>query len=147
MTTWTEPHNPRLPDWQSFVLAGKAVFTVKNEQTGNRLTFKVTHADDPEKDLWFVSVLRGTDNESDYSYVGIIRGSEFRLTAKSRVTEEAPAYRVFRWLYQHILAQKDLPGCVHVYHEGKCGRCGRTLTVPESIETGFGPECIKHVWK
>jgi len=28
-----------------------------------------------------------------------------------------------------------------VRHEG---RCGRTLTVPESIERGIGPECIKH---
>jgi hypothetical protein len=28
-----------------------------------------------------------------------------------------------------------------VWHEGRCGRCGRKLTVPESIESGFGPEC------
>jgi hypothetical protein len=28
-----------------------------------------------------------------------------------------------------------------VRHEA---RCGRTLTVPESIERGIGPECIKH---
>jgi len=24
----------------------------------------------------------------------------------------------------------------------RCGRCGRVLTVPESVESGFGPECI-----
>jgi len=28
-----------------------------------------------------------------------------------------------------------------LHHEGKCGRCGRKLTVPLSIETGIGPEC------
>jgi hypothetical protein len=33
-----------------------------------------------------------------------------------------------------------LNGC-EVYHEGRCGRCNRKLTVPESIETGLGPEC------
>jgi hypothetical protein len=29
------------------------------------------------------------------------------------------------------------------HHEGKCGRCGRLLTVPSSIESGIGPECSK----
>jgi hypothetical protein len=27
---------------------------------------------------------------------------------------------------------------IKIYHEGKCARCGRPLTVPESIESGFG---------
>jgi hypothetical protein len=30
-----------------------------------------------------------------------------------------------------------------VWHEGSCARCGKKLTVPESIESGFGPECVK----
>jgi hypothetical protein len=30
-----------------------------------------------------------------------------------------------------------------VWHEGKCGKCGRALTVPSSILTGIGPECSK----
>jgi hypothetical protein len=29
-----------------------------------------------------------------------------------------------------------------VWHEGKCGKCGRALT-PSSILTGIGPECSK----
>ena len=28
-----------------------------------------------------------------------------------------------------------------VHHEGKCGKCGRPLTVPESVKTGLGPIC------
>lgn len=39
-------------------------------------------------------------------------------------------------------AGQDLPEC-EVWHEGRCGRCGRKLTVPESIETGIGPDCAK----
>jgi hypothetical protein len=31
--------------------------------------------------------------------------------------------------------------------EGRCGKCGRTLTVPSSIATGLGPECIKSISK
>ena len=29
--------------------------------------------------------------------------------------------------------------------DGKCGRRNKTLTVPESVESGFGPECIKAI--
>jgi hypothetical protein len=48
------------------------------------------------------------------------------------------------WLFGHLLERRPLPRCT-VHHEGRCGRCGRTLTVPESIESGFGPECINYV--
>ena len=34
---------------------------------------------------------------------------------------------------------------LEVWHEGRCGRCNRALTVPESIASGIGPECAKHV--
>ncbi len=133
----------QLPDWRTFVKAGHAVFTIANSQTGNRFTFKVTQCQD--RDLWFVSVLRGPDNESDYTYVGAIVGHTFRLTRGSKVGQDAPSYRVFRWLHQYIESTVDLPASVSVYHEGCCGRCGRRLTVPESILQGFGPECIQYV--
>jgi hypothetical protein len=133
----------QLPDWRSFVKARHAVFTVANSDTGNRFTFKVTKHED--RDLWFVSVLRGPDNESDYTYVGAIFGHTFRLTRGSRVGEDARSFRVFRWLHDCLESRVDLPAAVHVYHEGCCGRCGRRLTVPESIRQGFGPECIRHI--
>jgi rRNA maturation endonuclease Nob1 len=28
-----------------------------------------------------------------------------------------------------------------VYHLGRCGKCGKALTEPESISTGLGPIC------
>jgi hypothetical protein len=40
-----------------------------------------------------------------------------------------------------LTANHDLPEQTKVYHEAKCARCGR-LTVPESIESGFGPHCL-----
>jgi hypothetical protein len=50
----------------------------------------------------------------------------------------------FAWFWDR-LRNGNLPEQVEVHHEGRCGRCGRALTVPESIESGFGPECINHV--
>jgi hypothetical protein len=40
-----------------------------------------------------------------------------------------------------------LPDFVEVWHEGFCGKCGKRLTVPNSIEIGIGPDCIKKLSK
>lgn len=126
---------------REFVLAGNALFTVMNEATGNRFTFKVKKHD--EKDLWFVKVLTGPENENDYRYLGTIFDSGvFRLTNGSKISKEAMSFKVFDWFWRHI---ETLPEKVKVYHEGRCGRCGRTLTVPESILSGYGPECINYI--
>jgi hypothetical protein len=129
-----------LSDIASFVKAGKAVFTLLNEETGNRFTYRVKKH--KRKSLYFVSVLTGQDNVNDYTYIGCIFGDDFRSTKRSRVTEDAQSFKVFSWFMSHI---DSLPSNVKVYHENRCGRCGRALTVPESVENGFGPECIKKI--
>jgi hypothetical protein len=50
---------------------------------------------------------------------------------------------VIRWAVKAV-AKGSLPEGYKIQHEGKCCRCGRTLTTPESIERGIGPECVKH---
>jgi hypothetical protein len=35
-----------------------------------------------------------------------------------------------------------LGATLEFWHEGRCGRCGRRLTVPDSIASGYGPECV-----
>jgi hypothetical protein len=127
-------------DWKKFIKAGRAVFTVENTMTGMRFTFKVNKHE--TKDLWFVSVLRGPDNTCDYLYIGAVFDTEFRRTKKSRVGENAQSYQVFKWLSDILHSDLNLPNGVKIYHEGRCGRCGRTLTVPQSIEWGFGPDCV-----
>lgn len=129
----------RLENPVPFMKAGNALFTVENSLTGNRFTFHVTKLDDPTKEIYFVSVLTGQNNETDYTYLGTIFGDQFRKTRNSRISEGAISFRAFDWFNRHA---GNLPESVHVYHEGKCGRCGRTLTVPESVTNGFGPECL-----
>ena len=119
-----------------------AIFTVQNNDTGNRLTYKVTKCKSND-DLYFVAVLRGPSNVSDYTYIGIIINGVFKLTAKSRVNKDSMSFKAFQWLNTQFNKNNKLPDHVHVYHEGRCGRCGKRLTVPESIISGFGPECIK----
>ena len=130
-----------LSDIDSFVKAGRAVFTVLNEETGNRFTYRVKRHK-RKRSLYFVSVLTGSDNVHDYTYIGAIFGKEFRSTKRSRVTEDALSFKAFAWFIRNV---RTLPNSVKVFHENRCGRCGRALTVPESVKNGFSPECIKKV--
>lgn len=128
----------------AFLFAGKARFTLVSSATGTRFTYRVTKAANDDGP-WFVSVLSGSDNEADYSYMGCIfpdRPARLVHTRKSRVTSEAPSAKVFAWyLHQLEVANEDNLGKVEFHHDGTCGRCGRALTVPESVETGLGPVC------
>lgn len=127
-----------------FMLAGNALFTVENTATGNRFTFKVRQPDDSKPH--FVSVLTGPDNENDYAFLGtVFDAGRYQHGRRSRISEDAPSARAFQWLFRQLSAGRGLPAQIRVCHCGKCGRCGKTLTVPESVESGFGPECIKVV--
>jgi hypothetical protein len=121
----------------NYVSAGRARFTIQNPETGTRFTYRVYKK---IHDLYFVSVLAGSDNESDYMYIGFIRdGRFFHGGTKSRVSTSAPSVAAFGWFWRHIAD----PSPALVFHDGKCGCCGRSLTVPESVESGLGPECAK----
>ncbi len=131
---------------RTFLLAGRAIFTISNPQ-GVRYTFKITHKEGSAKfpPAWFVSLLTGSDNENDYTYVGMLdcETGTVRLTAKSKYRDDTLAVKVVRWGLSLIWGNKELPEGYAIHHEGKCGRCGRLLTVPSSVDSGFGPECIK----
>ena len=124
-------------NFERFALAGRAVFTVRNDATGNRFTYRVKRS--KNGDVFFVSV----KELSGHRYVGMIdKYKNFRLTKNSNFGKDDVEFRAFGWLWKFA---SKLPESVNVFHEGKCGRCGRALTVPESIESGFGPECITKV--
>lgn len=131
-----------------FVLGGKAIFTLKNAETGNRFTYRVDEKANPDKSVvYFVSLLAGPDNEADYTYLGWIKNRQFSLTKKSRMnglTEQTPSVKAFSWAYSNFTVG-IVPEKLEFWHAGRCGRCGKKLTVPESIENGFGPECITKV--
>lgn len=127
-----------------FILAGNAKFTFLNRISGNRFTYNVKALED-NPNLHFVSVLSGSDNENSYRYIGIITNkTDFKITKKSTVKEDTDCFKVFKYVFTHLI-MNDLPEFIEIYHEGTCGRCGRTLTVPESIASGLGPECAKRV--
>jgi len=134
-------------DVQEFLYAGNATLTIVSKKTGTRFTYRVRKPenDAPERRFYFVSLLSGPDNESDFQYMGVIDGESFRHTKASRISQDAPSWAGFAWFFDCQKRGGDLWAnqLVEVWHEGKCGRCGRKLTVPESIERGIGPDCAE----
>jgi len=128
---------------RQFSLAGLATLTLKSLRTDKHYTYKIKQAVDnetgEEKALWFVMVLTNGDV---YRYAGSIigAGEDFRLTRGSKFTEDAECVKAFGYFWQGIKAGAIKP-LLEIRHEGRCGRCGRELTTPESVDTGFGPEC------
>ena len=53
----------------------------------------------------------------------------------------APSAVAFGWVWERRQRLDALP--CEVWHEGRCGKCGRVLTVPESLILGLGPECAQ----
>lgn len=137
---------------KDFLFAGNAIFTVTNPQ-GEYYTYRLREPADQNEDIpiWFLSVLTGPDNTSDYTYVGIVtkatlhNGQFVRLTAKSRYENDSKIVQVARWGIKKILEGKELPEGYRIDHIGKCGKCGRPLTTPESIQDGLGPICSGRV--
>jgi len=124
---------------EKFMFAGKARITIQNIETGNRFTYQIKKLKD--KDIWFISLLTGSNNDSDYSFFGTVFSDKMscKHSKKSRIGIDASGVQAFGWLIKHY---KNLPDNVRVWHNGYCGRCGKTLTVPESIVSGFGPTCV-----
>jgi hypothetical protein len=148
-----------VPAMLAYALAGDARFTLVSKKTGVRFTYRICLADDGK--VHFVKVLTGSDNETSYSYAAMLKDGKLIQTKKSTVAATAPSYLGIDWFLR--LAQrasaaalakplreqfaKTVDNSVEFWHSGRCGRCGRTLTVPESVAHGIGPECAKHVFK
>jgi len=127
-------------DSVEFILAGDAHVTFKNTETGRRYTYNIVKSKG-KNPVHFVKVMYGSDNNGDYMYIGcIFNEKEFKHTKAAKVKEDDVRFRGFAYVFEH-LQKNDLNPAMEIWHEGRCGRCGRLLTVPESIETGYGPEC------
>lgn len=131
-----------------FMEAGNAYFTLRSAKTGVRYTYRMSKADcrtcgdGPcvHRPRWFVSLLSGPDNTTDYVYIGMVQDGEFKRTKASKMAWDSLPVLALQWVL-HNLYDGKMPPQAEIWHEGRCGRCGRRLTVPESIAAGLGPDC------
>jgi hypothetical protein len=133
-----------------FITAGKALVEFSSLRKEFKVIYQITKHE--EKDLWFVSVqfrFPATEDEPfgkiKFAYVGaIFEDLVFRHTKRSKVSPTSKAFLGFKFVWDALVA-KNLPDYVAIKHLGRCGRCGRRLSDPKSMERGFGPHCWKFV--
>ena len=140
-------------DIEKFIFAGNCTFTMFNSRTGKHLTYKVQKLKPHKKkpgttdDVWFISALTGSNNEDDFAFIGSIRFPNavcsYNHSAKAKLPKDDLRSISFAWFAQNINA---LPDSIRVFHEGTCAKCGRKLTVPESVKSGYGPSCYRSIF-
>lgn len=125
---------------QAYITAGRARLTIVSERTGNRFTYKLRQSKD--KKVNFLYVFSDPNSEHGYTYAGMI-GQDLTLkqTAKSKVAKSDTSWIAFDFMWKWVSQGNAIPDGLQVWHEGCCGRCGRHLTDPVSIQRGIGPEC------
>lgn len=121
----------------AFVTAGHALFTL--EGAVSRYTYRVS-VKDGDPDTTFVSVLTGPDNGRDYTCIARLLGPDRSVKPTRNATPDTPSLKAFVWTFERLRRGLSIAP-VRFWHHGKCCRCGRVLTTPESIARGIGPEC------
>lgn len=137
----------------NYIMSGKAIFTIVSKKTGQRFTYLVERSSQDKKDdrpdigFRFVKLLNGPDNTRSFQYMGIIRGQVYEHGRKSKLSEAAPSVIALNWVIQSLVRGEIRADQLEIWHEGRCGKCGKRLTVPASIATGLGPECVKSAFR
>lgn len=134
---------------RSFILGGKSEFVLLNTKTENHFTYKV----EKSENSMGKNVLASYYVRVQYEYGRMIYAGYLTVDAyncikyfqgtKGQFSETSQSIVVLLWFLQR--QPIDIPDNMQCMHLGKCGRCGRLLTEPESIRTGFGPTCLEIV--
>ena len=123
---------------KAYLLAGRAIVTVQNKETGNHFTYTVKKKEEEGKSpVWFVSVNSGAGE----LYIGMLTLLKFMATKKSAVPATAPSFQVFDIVVKRYVLGYNPHPSLKIMHNGECAKCGRTLTHPDSISSGLGPVC------
>ena len=137
--------------FQEFLMAGNACFTLLSKKSGNHFTFRLRRAKgniDNKNAPLFVYVLNGKNGIKSYRHIGTVfieNSNEFGTKMQfnpNRNLLEASSLRAFEYAFRFI-SKLDMPKDCEVWGSGRCGRCNRILTNPDSITIGFGVECIR----
>jgi len=138
-------------DIKLFILGGKSIFTLYSNKIDKRYTYKVQR-DKKNSQRYFVKLMWGSDNETDYRFLGWFynTGSNAYVlmwSGNSCTKPDQLNYRMMQQFLNIVGDVRQLPETCEFYPSGKCARCGRLLTTPESIKQGFGPECVKFMYE
>ena len=115
------------------------IITIRNPATGEHRTVKIATGKDGVT-RW-VSLFFGTDNERERDYRSFGRINRDGQVIVFQSLRQDGFYERLANLLNHPERFADR---LEFLFEGRCRRCNRKLTNPESIESGIGPECRRN---
>lgn len=144
-TTARKPITPA--QFRNFIFAGRAIFTLENNSTGNYVTFRVKEVKRKGKVVpgqFAIEAKALGDKTYGYEFLGFMDQQAGTFNKWRKTNPEFIGFKTFGWLMKNFgdLERFDK---LSIYHEGVCCKCGLPLTVPESIEDGIGPQCKKTI--
>ena len=122
---------PLLPD---------GYYTVADTRGGHR-TYRIRTQDATSTfcpGAQILAYLFGPDNESDYRGVAFVEGTALRIWRKAQEHSEQ-----LKADWAVLTGAPEASGKLYALRCGRCYRCARQLTTPESVETGLGAECAE----
>ncbi len=128
------------------------IYTVQNRETGEYRTFRIRTLPEDSKFAprqRTIALLTTPDNNYGYTQFGFIDDNGVTVWRKKRSEDghwskwQWFAFMVWDILTNNGEAMKTKGKEYKVEESRQCIRCNRTLTTPESIKQGIGPECIK----
>ena len=134
--------------FRNFIFAGRSVFTLENSETGNYLTFKVKQVKKNYKEVpgqFAIECKTLGDKAHGYKFLGFVDLNE-RKFKKRYWDSNFVGFKTWVWLLKNLERLEDFTKLA-IYHEGRCCKCGMPLTVPESIDSGIGPDCKKTMYR
>ena len=122
------------------------IYTITGPK-GHR-TFEISTVENPASALYgkrIIGLLAGSDNESDYRNFGFVTETGIAVWKKNRGNGQKSAYEIFAQLLWALATGEGAERYPNysLLTEGRCIRCNRRLTEPQSIITGIGPVCAQ----
>lgn len=138
---------------RDYILQRKSIFTVestKDPDSPERRTYmfkQQTRLDDYRHEylvnVWNIYLLYGPDNTKDYKWIGVYDQNKNIMSFNPSPKAEGYACKMIMLFMSILLTTDEWPETCRFYRSTRCCRCGRRLTTPESIATGYGPHCYR----
>lgn len=119
------------------ITAGNALLTFESIKTGKHHTFHFSEHKDDQGTFYSV--------RANNKIIGHIKDMALHYFPRTKVP--SPEQGAMAWIWRNVLSPHKLEKYLRVYHNGRCAKCGRKLTTPESINRGLGPDCFESIFK
>lgn len=128
-----------------YLTAGNTTFTLYSAKLDKRYTYHILQ-DKKVKNRYIVKLMYKSDNEDleeSFKFLGLFYEDSMTLKVNSIGVYKQDAAQMLDYFLSIVDKRREWPTTCEFYPSRKCARCGRTLTTPESITRGIGPDCLK----